>query len=99
MVFNNEINEIGKELNIDKIESNLVNNVVPKHEEFGKLFRRNTHFMRSRYVPAGRITNLSFEFIPRKTMFYEEISLTTISQTGYILNKDGDHNREEIFEH
>jgi len=30
MVSNGEINEIGKELNIDAIEPNLVNNVIPK---------------------------------------------------------------------
>jgi len=42
MVFDDEINEIGEELNIDKIEINLVNNVVPKPEEFGEPSRRNT---------------------------------------------------------
>ena len=36
MVVENEISEIDEELNIDKFESNLVNNMVPKHEEFSK---------------------------------------------------------------
>jgi len=38
----NEINEIGKELNIQRFDFNLVNNVNIKHEEFGEIFRRNT---------------------------------------------------------
>ena len=36
MVFDDETNEIGEELNVDQIESNLVNNVVLKPEEFGE---------------------------------------------------------------
>ena len=36
MVFDEEINEIKEEINIDKIETNLVNNVIPKAEEFGE---------------------------------------------------------------
>ena len=32
-----ENNEIGEEFNIDEIESNLVNNVVPEPEEWGEL--------------------------------------------------------------
>ena len=43
MAFDDDINEIGEELNVDKIQSNLVNNVVPKPEEFGEPSRRNTH--------------------------------------------------------
>ena len=34
MINENEINEIGEE--IDETETNLVNNVVPKPEEFGE---------------------------------------------------------------
>ena len=34
-----------------------------------------------------------------KTTSYEEISLTPISQIGYILNINGPQTREEIFEH
>lgn len=45
MVFDVEINEIGEELNIDEIESNIVNNVVSKPEEFSDPFRRNNHFI------------------------------------------------------
>ena len=41
---------------MDKIESNLVNNVIQKPEEFGELSRKNTHFMISRHAPAGCIT-------------------------------------------
>ena len=43
MVVGEENNEIEEELNIDKIESNLVNNVIVKYEEFGESSRRNTH--------------------------------------------------------
>jgi len=50
MVFDDKINEIGEELNLDEIEFNLVNNVIAKYEEFGDPLRRNTHFIRPRYV-------------------------------------------------
>ena len=89
-----ENNEVGEEVDI-----NLVKNVVPKPDEWGESSRGNTRFLRPRYVPTGRTTNFSFGFVPRKTTAYEEISLTPISQTGYILNIDGARNREEIFEH
>ena len=99
MINENEINEIGEEIDLYETETNLVNNVVPKPEEFGKSPTRNTHFLRPRYVPAGRTSNFSFGFIPRKITTYEEIGLSPIGQTGYILNIDGARNREEIFEH
>ena len=99
MIAKNEINEIGEEIHLYEMETNVVNNVVPKPEEFGEPSRRSTNFLRSRYILAGRISNFSFGFIPRKTTTYEESDLTLISQTGYILNIDRAHNREEIFEH
>ena len=43
MVFDEEINEIGEELHIDEIETNLVSNIIPKPEEFDESSRRNTH--------------------------------------------------------
>ena len=46
MTIEDEINEIGKELNLGEIETNMVNNVVPKLDEFGDPSRRNTHFIR-----------------------------------------------------
>ena len=45
-------------------------------------------------ISAGRTTNFSFGFTPRKTTSYEEIGLTPISQIGYILNIDGARNRK-----
>jgi len=72
-------NEVGEELNIGKIESNLVNNVVPKLEEWGESSRRNTQFLRPGYVSVGRTTNFSLGFMPRKTTSYKEISFTPIS--------------------
>ena len=36
MAFDDEINEIGEELNVDEIKSNLVKNVVLKPKEFDK---------------------------------------------------------------
>ena len=93
-IIEEENNEVG-----EKIETNLVNNVVPKPEEWGESSRRNSQFLRLRYVSAGRTTNFSFGFTPRKTTSYEEIGLTQISQIGYILNIDGARNRKEIFEH
>jgi len=69
-----ENNEIG-----EKIKANLVNNVVSKHEEWVESSRRNTPFLIPRYVLAGRTTNFSFRFTPKKTTSYEEIGLTPIS--------------------
>jgi len=40
MVVEDEINEIGEELDLDEIETNLVNNIVPKPEEFNEPSRR-----------------------------------------------------------
>ena len=34
IVIDDEINEIGEELNIDGVYTNLINNVVPRPEEF-----------------------------------------------------------------
>ena len=65
-IAENEINEIGEEIDLYETETNLVNNFVPKPEEFGEPSRRNTHFLRPRYVPAGRTNNFSFGFVPRK---------------------------------
>ena len=52
MVAEDEINELGEKIGLYEIETNLVKNVVPKHEEFGEPFRRYTHFLRPRYAPA-----------------------------------------------
>ena len=87
MVAKRKINEIGEELN--KIESNLINNVIPKLEEFGESSRRNAHFMRPMYVPVGCTTNFSFGFDPRKVTSLIEINLTPISQMAYFFNIDG----------
>ena len=97
MTAEDEINEIREEVNLGEIETNLVNNVVPKPEKLGESSRRNTHFIRPRYVSAGRTTNFSFGFIPKNTATFEEVGLTPFSQTGYILNIEGARNREEIF--
>jgi len=93
-ILEEENNEVGEE-----IKTNFVNNVVPKLEEWDESSRRNSQFLRPRYASAGKTTNFSFGFTPRKTTSYEEIDLTPISQTGYILNIDGARNREEIFKH
>jgi len=77
----------------------LVNNVVPKPEEWGESSTQNSQFLRPRYVSAGRTTNFSFGLTPRKATSYEKMGLTLISQTCYILNIDEAQNREEIFEH
>ena len=76
MVFDDKINQIGEKLNIDEIETNLVNIVVPKPEEFCEPSRRNNNFMRPRHVSAGHTTNFSFGLIPRKILIFEEIDLT-----------------------
>jgi len=45
MIFDDEIKEIGEELSIHEIKTNLVNNVVPKSEEFDESSIRNTHLL------------------------------------------------------
>jgi len=45
MTVEDEINEIGKEPDLSETETNLVNNVIPKPEEFGEPSRKNTHFI------------------------------------------------------
>ena len=57
MTTEDDINEIGEEIDLYETETNLVNNVVPKPEEFGEPSRRNTHFLRPRYVPIGCTIN------------------------------------------
>ena len=99
MVVEYEINEIGEELDLYESEANLANNVIPKPKEFGEPSRRNTYFLRPRYIPVGRTRSFSYGFIPRKTMTYEEIGFTPISQNGCILKIDGTRNREEVFVH
>ena len=83
-----ENKEVGEELNMDEIEYNLLNNIVPRPEEWGKSSRRNTQFLRARYDLAGRTINFSFGFIAKKTISYEKISLIPLNQTNYILNID-----------
>ena len=73
---------IGEELNDEEFESNLVNDVIPKLEEFGESSRVNKKFMKLRYVPLGRTSNFSFGCIPKKTTFFEKNSLIPISQIG-----------------
>jgi len=51
-VVESKINEIGEELYIGQFEFILANIVIPKPKEFGESFRRNTQFMRSKYVPS-----------------------------------------------
>ena len=46
MTTEDDINEVGEELDLGEMETNLVNNVVPNPEEFGEPSRRNTHFIR-----------------------------------------------------
>ena len=75
MPLDEENNEIGEELNIDETETNLVNNVIPKPKSWGESSRRSMQFVRPKYVPVIQRTNFFFGFIPRKTTFYEEITL------------------------
>jgi len=81
MAIEDEINEIGEGFDLGEIETDLVNNVVPKPEEFSEPSRRNTHFIRPMYVSPGHTTNFSLGFIPRKTTTFEKVGLTPISQT------------------
>ena len=42
--------KISKELNINEVEFNLVNNVIPKPKECGESSRRETQLMGPRYT-------------------------------------------------
>ena len=75
MTAENEINEIGEEIDLYETETNLVNNVVPNPEEFSEPSRRNTHFLRPRYVSAGCINNFSFGFIQEKPRPMKKLTL------------------------
>jgi len=75
MTNENEINEIGEEIDLYETETNLVKNVVHKPEEFGEPSRRNTHFLSPKYVPAGRTSNFFFGFIPRKLRHMKKLTL------------------------
>ena len=66
MAAKDEINKIGEEIDLYETEINLVNNIVPKHEEFGESSRRNTHFLRPRYVLVGCTTNFFLWICPKK---------------------------------
>ena len=46
MAVEDKINEIGEELDLGEIEKNMVNNVVPKPQEFSEPFGRNNYFIR-----------------------------------------------------
>ena len=94
MTAEDEINKIGEEIDLYETEANLVNNIVPKPKEFGEPSYRNTHFLRPRYILPRRTINFSFGFVLRKTTTFEEIDLSSISQTEYIVIIDGAHNRE-----
>ena len=76
MVYDDEINEIIEEPNIDEIESNVVNNLVPKPKEFGEFSRRNTHCIRLRDVSKGSITNFSFGFVQGKPRPLQKLVLS-----------------------
>ena len=75
MIVEDKIKKIGEEIDLYETETNLVKNGIPKHEEFGEPSRRNTHFLKPRYVPAGHTSNFSFGFIPRKTMTLKKLTL------------------------
>ena len=86
-MIESEINEIGEELSFNGFESDMLNNVIRKPEEFGKSSRRNTKFIGPMYMCSSRtIKQLSLWVHPKKTMSFEETTLTPISQTSYILN-------------
>ena len=67
MVAESETKQIGEELNINKFEYNLDNNVILEFEEFGDSSRGKHHCMRLGLVLAGRTTNFCFGLIPKKT--------------------------------
>ena len=75
MIAKNKINEMGEEIDLYELETNLVNNVIPKPEEFGDPSIRNTHFLRPRYVPAGRTSNFSSGLSQGKLQLMKKLAL------------------------
>jgi len=75
MVVDYKNNEIGKEINIGEIESNLVNNVILKPKEFSESSRRNTHSMRCRYVPARRTITFPLDSFQEKLHLLKKLAL------------------------
>ena len=69
-----EINKTSEKLNTDDFKSNVVNYVISRIETFHETSRRNTHFIRPRYVSVRRVTR----FISNKATFFEEISCTQL---------------------
>ena len=72
MEADEEINGIGEEVISNEIESNLINNVIFKPEEFTGFSRSNTHFMRCRDLLTEHTTSFSIGFIPRKAPSFEK---------------------------
>ena len=88
-----ETNEVGKELNMDEIDSNLVNNVIPKHEEFGESSIR----MRPGYIPMWCATTFPLGSSQGKPHALKKLALP--QTTKHASNSNGAHDRAEIFEH
>jgi len=74
MIIEDEINEISEELDLGEIKTNLVNNVVPKHE-VGEPSGRNIYFMRPRYVPVDIQPIFSFGSSQGKPRFLKKLAL------------------------
>jgi len=80
MTKENEINEIGEEIDLYETETNLVKNVVLKPEEFGEPSRRNTHFLRLRYVPTGRTNNFPSDLSQEKPQPVKRLALPQLGK-------------------
>jgi len=92
VVDESKINEIG-EVNIEQLESNLVNKEILKLKHFGES-SRNLDMFQQEQRPSF-LLGLS----EGEQHFLEESNLTPSSQTDYILNINETYNSEEIFEH
>jgi len=73
-------NGIGKKLNIDKIESNLVSIIIPKLEEFGEFPRRNTLLMKPRYVSVRITTNFPLDSYQGKRHPLKKLTLPQLAK-------------------
>ena len=76
----NKINKIEEEIDLYETETNLVKNVIPKPKEFDEPSRRNTHFLRPRYVLAGRTSNFCFGLSQENRPLMKKLALPQLAK-------------------
>ena len=76
----------------------MVNSIIPKLKEFNNSFRRNTHFVRHRYIPAGWTSNFLLGLSQKELYLLKKLVLHQLAKRVDIRNIDGACNKEKYFE-